>query len=119
MCLADAPQEAQLTLQAHKNYVDHTGWEIPVNRGALRHIGNAVVLGFHGFAVNLHLSRQWRDDPKRGLQKGRFAGPIGTDNRGHSTFGQCHIHREYRWLFTIRYGQSTHGKRTCCQIFWV
>ena len=67
MVLADEPEQAEIAIQAHQDDIDDAGWKVPIDAGALRHIGDALAGLGDRFAECFDVALQWRNDSEHGL----------------------------------------------------
>ncbi len=98
-------------IKPHQDDIDNACGEIPVNTGALRHIGHPVACLVKRFAENAYFARQPWDHAKCPFQEGRFARPVRPDNRGHGARRDRGIDGKDRRFIAIGYRKATHRQR--------
>jgi hypothetical protein len=72
-----APEEPELTVEAHERHVDDADREVPVHRGALGDVGQAVALPGERLAEDRDLSRLAGTRPSAALRSVDFPAPLG------------------------------------------
>jgi hypothetical protein len=107
----DQLQSAEAGIEPHQDDIDDGRREVPVDAGALRHIGDAGAHRVERLAEKSDIAGDRRHHTHRSLEQRRFSRAVRPDDGAHLPGCELHIDRRKRRLIAIGNGKPGNGER--------